>query len=380
MTPKGPPKATIEAAIDQFLDTIDQGSSTDHQDLIKRMLRTVVKVDLDGLDRIDIKIIERALRELERGFRTFAPWRHQRKIAIFGSARSKPESSAYQGAVECAQKLVANGFGIVTGAGPGIMQAGNEGAGLEHSYGVNINLPFEQMANPWIDPAKLVDFKYFFTRKVVFVKEVDGIVLYPGGFGTQDEGFETLTLIQTGKSEPQPVVMVDPEGSTYWQEWDEYVRSALLGRQLISPDDLHLYRVTRDVDEAVEEMVRFYGNYHSMRYVDRGHLILRLQHKPTEELIDSLNEEFNDIVVDGLIESVGMHPREKDEKETASLHRIGFHFNQRNLGRLRQLIDVLNANLTEDQKQTGATFPRVRGVIPGVYPGNEDADENGNGG
>ena len=379
MTPTGPKKATIEAAIDAFLNTIDQGTSTDHRDLIKRMLRTVVRVDLDGLDRLDIKIIERALRELERGFRTFAPWRHQRKIAIFGSARSQPGTSAYDGAVECARKLVAHGFGIVTGAGPGIMQAGNEGAGLENSYGVNINLPFEQVANSWIDPAKLVDFKYFFTRKVVFVKEVDGIVLYPGGFGTQDEGFETLTLIQTGKSEPQPIAMVDPAGSTYWQEWDEYVRSALLGRKLISPDDLHLYRVTTSVDEAVDEMVRFYGNYHSLRYVNRGHLIIRLQHAPSAELIATLDEEFSDIVVDGSIEACGVHPREADEPETASLHRIGFHFNQRNLGRLRQLIDVLNANVTEDQRQTGAAFPRVRGVIPGVYPGNEDADDNGDG-
>lgn len=377
MTPTGPDKATIEAAIDSFLDTIDQGVSTNHRDLIKRMLRTVVQVDLDGLDRLDIKIIERALRELERGFRTFAPWRHHRKIAIFGSARSRPESIEYKAAVLCAQKLVDHGFGIVTGAGPGIMQAGNEGAGLENSYGVNINLPFEQTANPWIDPAKLVDFKYFFTRKVVFVKEVDGIVLFPGGFGTQDEGFETLTLIQTGKSEPQPVVMVDPDGSTYWKEWDEYVRSALLGRKLISPDDLNLYRVTDSVDAAVEEMARFYANYHSMRYLDRNLLVLRLQHMPSDELIETLNEEFSDIVTEGRIEPCGMHKRERDEPETIDLHRLRFRFNQRNLGRLRQLIDVLNASLTEIQKKTGAAFPRVRGVIPGVYPGNEDADENG---
>ena len=379
MTPMGPDKATVDSAINKFLDTIDQGSSTDHRDLIKRMLRTVVKVDHDGLDRIDIKIIERALHELHKGFRTFRPWRHHRKIAVFGSARSLPGSLEYQSAVQCAKGLVENGFGVVTGAGPGIMQAGNEGAGIDNSYGVNINLPFEQTANPFIHPDRLVDFKYFFTRKVVFVKEVDGVILFPGGFGTQDEGFETLTLIQTGKAEPSPVVMVDPEGSTYWAEWDAYVRSALLGRGLISPDDLNLYKITNDVNEAVDHVVRFYANYHSMRYLQRNLLVFRLQHGPSEELISQLNHDFRDIIAEGDIEPCVMHERERDEPETVDLHRVRFHFDQRHLGRLRQLIDALNDSVTDIQKQTGATFPRVRGVIPGVYPGNEDADDNGNG-
>ncbi len=379
MTPKGPDKAIVEAAINDFLDTIDEGRSTDHRDLIKRMLRTVVKIDLNGLDRLDIKIIERALRELHKGFRTFAPWREQRKIAIFGSARSVPGSVEYQSAVDCAKGLVSNGFGVVTGAGPGIMQAGNEGAGIDHSYGVNINLPFEQVANPWIRSDRLVDFKYFFTRKVVFVKEVDGVILFPGGFGTQDEGFETLTLTQTGKAEPSPIVMVDPEGSEYWADWDKYVRQALLGRNLISPDDLNLYMITRSVDEAVDHVVKFYANYHSMRYLERNLLVFRLQHEPSEQLIARLNRDFRDIIVEGDIEPCDMHPRERDEPETADLHRISFRFDQRHLGRLRQLIDALNESLSDIQKQTGATFPRVRGVIPAVYPGNEDADENGNG-
>ena len=379
MTPPGPDKATVDAAINQFLNTIDEGASTDHRDLIKRMLRTVVKVDHDGLDRLDIKIIERALRELHKGFRTFAPWRHHRKIAVFGSARSVPGSLEYDAAVACARGLVEEGFGVVTGAGPGIMQAGNEGAGIDNSYGVNINLPFEQTANPFIRADRLVDFKYFFTRKVVFVKEVDGVILFPGGFGTQDEGFETLTLTQTGKAEPSPIVMVDPEGSSYWSEWDAYVRSALLGRKLISPDDLHLYKITDSVDEAVDHVVRFYANYHSMRYLQRNLLVFRLQHEPSEELIADLNRDFRDIIVEGDIEPCGMHERERDEAETARLHRLSFRFDQRQLGRLRQLIDVLNDSVTEIQKQTGATFPRVRGVIPGVYPGNEDADDNGNG-
>ena len=369
--------AELDDAISTLLATIDDGNRTEHQDLIRRMLRTVLKIKSGELDRLDLKIMERSVRELHKGFKTFKPWRERRKFAIFGSARSKPGSPEYEAAVQCAAKLVEAGHMVVTGAGPGIMQAGNQGAGPGNSFGVNITLPFEASANKFIEPDKLVDFKYFFTRKVVFVKEVDGIILFPGGFGTQDEGFEALTLIQTGKAEPQPVVMIDPPGSTYWRDWDRYVQFELLGRGLISPNDTRLYMITSDIDKGIEHIDRFYGNFHSIRYVD-GRLVIRLQHSPTGALIERLNEEFADIVVEGRIEICGMQERESDEPETADLHRIRFKFNQRHLGRLRIMIDVLNASLTEDQRKTGAKFPPVHGVIPGVYPGNDDADENGN--
>ena len=368
--------AALDEAINTLLSSIDDGNRSEHRDLTRRMLRTVLKIQEGEVDRLDMKIMERSLRELYKGFKTFKPWRDRRKFAIFGSARSKRESSEYQCALETAAKLVDHGHMVVTGAGPGIMQAGNEGAGPGQSFGVNITLPFEASANEFIDKDKLVDFKYFFTRKVVFVKEVDGIVLLPGGFGTQDECFEALTLIQTGKAEPQPVVMIDPPGSTYWRDWDRYVQFELLGRGLISPNDVRLYMITSDIDKAIEHIDRFYGNYHSIRYVGDD-LVMRLQHAPSPDLIERLNEEFSDIVVSGKIHVCDMYERESDEPETADLHRIAFKFNKRHLGRLRMMIDVLNASLTEDQRRTGAQFPPVHGVIPGVYPGNDDADESG---
>lgn len=364
---------TLDAAVDQFLAAIDDGQRTEHRDLVRRMLRTVARIKADDVDRLDLKIMERSLRELYRGFKTFKPWRDRRKIAIFGSARSKRESAEYQSALSCAEHLVESGYMVVTGAGPGIMQAGNEGAGPSNSFGVNITLPFETAANEYIDADKLVDFKYFFTRKVVFVKEVDGIILYPGGFGTQDECFEALTLIQTGKAEPQPVVMVDPPGSTYWRDWDRYVRFELLERGLISPTDTSLYTIVNDVQEAVDHIDTFFENFHSMRYI-REQLVMRLQHAPDEALIDRLNDQFGDIVVEGEITTCPMHEWESDEPETADLHRICFRFNQRHLGRLREMIDLLNLSVTEIQKQTGHRIPPVHGVIPGTFPGNTDAD------
>ncbi len=368
--------AALDEAIDALLKAVDDGQRSEHRDLTRRLLRSVLKIREGELDRLDMKIMERAFRELYNGFKTFKPWRERRKFAIFGSARSKPGSVEYQAALDCAAALVKAGHMVVTGAGPGIMQAGNEGAGPGNSFGVNITLPFEADANAFIERDKLVDFKYFFTRKVVFVKEVDGIILFPGGFGTQDEGFEALTLIQTGKAEPQPVVMIDPPGSTYWRDWDRYVQFELLGRGLISPNDVRLYMITSDIGKAVEHIDRFYGNFHSIRYLD-DRLVMRLQHEPTDDLVGRLNDEFADIVVSGAIERCDFHARESDEPETRELHRIQFKFNKRHLGRLRMMIDTLNASLTEDQRRTGAKFPPVHGVIPGVYPGNDDADENG---
>src|SRR5207247_4698614 len=219
-----------------------------------------------------------SLRELRYAFKLFAPYAGTRKVTIFGSARTQPSKTEYKQAAEFARKITAAGFMVITGAGPGIMQAGHEGAGPEKSFGANIRLPWEQAANPISQhDKKLITFKYFFTRKLIFLRHADAIVLFPGGFGTMDEGFEALTLMQTGKSRLMPLVLIDPPGATYWKTWDKNIREHLLRNQLISPDDLNLYHTTDDADEAVKIITRFYRNYHSMRFVYEL-LVIRLKH------------------------------------------------------------------------------------------------------
>jgi len=231
---------------------------------------------------------------------------------------------------------------VITGGGGGVMKAGQDGAGRDRSFGVNIRLPFEQTANEIIqNDAKLITFRYFFTRKLVFLKETDAIALFPGGFGTMDEAFETLTLLQTGKSPLLPLVCVDREGGDYWHAWDAYVRGTLLARGLISAEDLSLYRVTNRLDEAVSEIVTFYRNYHSSRYVG-NRLILRLHHAPTPDALARLEGEFGDILADGGFSTGPALPEEAEESALADLPRLVFSFNRRDFGRLRQLIDALN--------------------------------------
>ena len=362
--PPSPDRKAVHRFVDEFLDKIVPAAPKRQRPFMHQLVYNAARAAQEEGDVLNLKIMARSLRELRRGFQTFAPWGHMQKVAVFGSARSDEDTPEYRMAAECSELLVKAGYMVVTGAGPGIMEAANRGAGRENSFGVNIWLPFESEANEYIegDP-KLVNFKYFFTRKVVFVKETDAVVLFPGGFGTQDELFETLTLTQTGKNEPCPVVMVEPPGSTYWADWDAYIRKALLGRGLISPADLKLYKIVHTSEAAIEYIERFYRNFHSIRYVD-GHLVMRLQHPPTELLMDKLNEEFQDIVVSGKIEVCTAHPREDDEPDTADLHRIRFDFNKRALGRLRALIDVLSAAVTPDQARTGHSFRPVHRITP----------------
>jgi uncharacterized protein (TIGR00730 family) len=232
-------------------------------------------------------------------------------------------------------------FMVITGAAAGIMEAAHVGAGREKSIGINILLPFEQHANPIIDgDRKLMHLKYFFTRKLLFVKESDAIALFPGGFGTQDEAWEALTLVQTGKSHLFPIVMVDAPGGDYWTRWQSYVTDVFVSRQLISPEDLSLYKVTNSVDEAVEEIRRFYRVYHSMRYV-RDDLVLRLLRPLTPETLERVKQSYADFVVSGTFEQSGILPEEG--AEFPELTRLRFHFNRRSMGRLRQLIDFINA-------------------------------------
>jgi uncharacterized protein (TIGR00730 family) len=275
-------------------------------------------------------------------FHVFEPYRGQRKVAIFGSARTMPDDPLYEQARAFAEAMAARDWMVITGAGPGIMSAGIEGAGTENSFGVNIRLPFEASTSQFIaDDPKLINFRYFFTRKLAFMKESHGFVLLPGGFGTMDEAFELLTLVQTGKSHPAPIVLLEVPGGTYWAGWRDFVAKELEGRGLISPDDLGLVRVTDDVNDAVNEIEGFYSNYHSLRFVDRA-LVLRLLKLPSEDELERLNEEFADIVAQGRIEVAQPSPAEIADHDHVELARLRLRFDRTHWARLRRLIDRLN--------------------------------------
>ncbi|HWB10960.1 MAG TPA: LOG family protein [Pirellulales bacterium] len=323
-------------------------TSTDRvADLINLIKESADKLQQDQTSRGDLKILSRALRELRYAFKVFSPYRARRKVTVFGSARTRPEDPAFQQAVAFGKAMAEARWLVVTGAASGIMEAGHLGAGRENSMGLNIMLPFEQEANPVIagDP-KLVHMKYFFTRKLMFVKECDAVCLLPGGFGTLDEGLEVLTLLQTGKRDMVPVVFLDQPGGDFWSAWQEFVLDRLLGRAMISPEDLSLYKLTDQIDVAVAEILDFYRVYHSMRYV-RNKLVLRLQSAPSEQLLAAIHAEFGDIVHDGRFVVGGPLPEEQDEPALAQLPRLVMRFNRRNLGRLRKLIDCLNRGSVE---------------------------------
>lgn len=329
------------------LPTEHEGTPDRSQVLIDEIQETTQKLARDQATRGDLKIISRALKELRYSFKIFKPFRRRRKVTVFGSARMAADHPAYQQAMEFGRRMAGEDWFVVTGAGGGIMEAGHVGAGREWSIGLNIMLPFEQDANSVIEgDQKLINLKYFFTRKLLFVKEVHAITLFPGGFGTQDECFETLTLVQTGKRDLMPIVCVDQPGGSYWKDWLEYVKQHLLGDGLISPADLSLFKVTDDLDEAIDEVLGFYSVYHSMRYV-RDKLYLRLHQNPPDELIERLNTEFGDIVEKGRIERTATHAFEADDDHLADLPRLAFKFNRRDIGRLRQMVDLINDELGE---------------------------------
>ncbi len=318
---------------------------THQSTLIDEIKETADKLARDGATRGDLKILSRALKELRYAFKVFTPYRRQRKVTVFGSARTKPDNPVYEQSVKFGRAMADRGWMVLTGAGGGIMEGAHVGAGKEMSMGVNIMLPFEQESNPVISrDEKLVHLKYFFTRKLIFVKEVHAVVLFPGGFGTQDEGFETLTLVQTGKRDLMPIVCVDEPGGTYWSAWMEFVRAELFDRGLISPEDLSLFKVTDDYQAAVDEIMQFYSVYNSMRYV-RNKLVLRLHRDPSEEFIRRLNDEFGDIVESGTIKKVPVHRLEADDEHLKDLPRTAFEFDRKSIGRLRQMVDLINAEL-----------------------------------
>ena len=307
------------------------------------IIDNALKILTDVQDTGDVRVIQTALRELRYAFRIFAPYAHRRKVTIFGSARTAPNRPEYQQAAEFGKKIAACGFMVITGAGPGIMQAGHEGAGPENSFGVNIRLPWEHSANPVIaEDKKLITFKYFFTRKLIFIRHSDAIVLFPGGFGTMDEGYEAITLMQTGKSQLMPLVLVDKPGGTYWKTWDKNVREHLLRDKLISPDDLNLYQITDNADEAVKIISRFYRNFYSTRFV-KDQFIIRMRNAPSPTALAGLNEDFADIIQEGKMALINPTPEEVADNDHLDLARIAFNFNRRDYGRFRQMIDVLNA-------------------------------------
>ncbi len=328
---------------ERLLDLLADTGATEDQEVLFEILASAVKLAGDDADRLDLKITSAVLREMRQAFRAFAPFRDVPKVTIFGSARTRPHDAAYVQARALAAQLAERGWMVVTGAGPGIMQAGMEGAGRERSIGVSIRLPFEQSANEVIaGDAKLVTMKYFFTRKVMLMKESQGFVALPGGFGTLDETLELLTLQQTGKAVPAPVVLLDCPGGTYWSAWDAFMRDHVEAGGLITPGDRDLALITDDVDVASVTLLGFYRNYHSIRWVgDR--LVLRIRAEPTDAELAELNQRFAHLCTEGSIERSGPLAAEVDDGDHLDRPRLVMAYDIFRLSGLHPLITALNA-------------------------------------
>jgi uncharacterized protein (TIGR00730 family) len=327
-----------DQAIAEFVGRFTPGKNAD---LIGEMMVTLCRLARDQCGRGEMKILNSALKELRYAFKVFAPYSEVPKVSIFGSARTAPDHPQYKQAVKFAELIRQAGWMVITGAGDGIMRAGHHGATRQASFGVAIRLPFEQATNVIIaEDEKLMNFKYFFTRKLIFVKEARAIALFPGGMGTQDEGFEALTLVQTGKAPPMPVVMIDEPDGTYWQHWRTYVQSELLRTNMIGPEDMHLMYLTDDAEKAVKHITHFYRRYHSSRFV-KNELVIRMKSAIPDELVQRLNGEFADLVERGRIrQEPAALPEENGE--CADLPRLVFTYNNSSTGRLRMLINALN--------------------------------------
>jgi len=327
-------------AIKRFLEEF--AADSEHHDLLGEMMVTICRLSRDGCGRGELKVLNRALKELRYAFKVFTPYQGIPKCTIFGSSRTPEDHPQYLQCVKFAQLIQQEGWMVTTGAGDGIMRAGHHGATRKASFGVAISLPFEQDTNTIIaGDHKLVNFKYFFTRKLMFVKEAQAIVLFPGGFGTQDEGFEALTLVQTGKASPIPIVLLDEPQGTYWQHWRTYVQSELLRTNMISPEDMHLFHLTDDAEDAVREIMRYYRRFHSSRFV-YDEFVIRMKSPLPDGFVAQINEEYEDLLEGG---DIRQKPTALPEEagEFAELPRLVFNYNKRNAGRLRQLINTINA-------------------------------------
>ncbi len=327
---------------DNIRNLIDEAGGIHHPDLIHEMIIAALKAGQDTDYLADLKLLSNAMKEMRYTTQVFAPYRHRKKVTIFGSARTQPQESAYQKCVRFSRILAEHGYMIITGGGAGIMQAGNEGAGSENSFAVNIRLPFEQMPNPvMLKNPRLITYKYFFNRKVAFVKETDAVAVFPGGFGTLDEAMEVFTLIQTGKTSPKPLVLIDDDDN-YWESWFEFMKFSLLGKGLVSADDFSIFTITKDEHEAVKIIDDFYRNFHSSRFIGEN-LVIRLNKALTRSQIEELESEFPEIRVPGTeIECCLALPEESDEPDLMKLPRMVLKFDHKHYGLLVAFIRKIN--------------------------------------
>lgn len=333
----------INPEVDELIYELMRRTNVNHPAYIREMILCALKsgIESDYLD--DLRLINNTMKEMRYTNKAFGPYRDRKKVTIFGSARTKPEEKIYQQCVEFSKKVAEHNMMVITGGGPGIMQAGNEGATKEHSFAVNIQLPFEQGTNYVMEgDGKSINYRYFFNRKVAFLKEAHAVVLFPGGFGTLDEMMETLTLIQTGKTAPVPLILFEDEEKPYWAPLLDFVENVLLERGLISREDLRLYRVTSDIDEAVKIIEDFYSVYHSIRFV-KDKLVIRLNKSLSDEQVAKINEEYSEIMLNGNVASMSPALEEEDDQpELIHLPRLVFEFDRRNYGALKELIRQLN--------------------------------------
>ena len=329
-----------DEAIDRLLELVGH---VNYPEIVREMILAALKAGQENNNKAGLKLMNATLKEMRFTSKVFGPYRNRKKVTVFGSARTKSHELAYRMARLFGQKLSESGYMVITGGGPGIMYAVNEGAGPEHSFGVNIRLPFEQKSNPILQGnPRNINYKYFFNRKVAFLKESDAVALFPGGFGTLDEAMETLTLVQTGKRNPLPLVLVDEPGGTYWSHWIEFLKDELLARGNISETDFNLFDLVYSAEDAVSKIERFYFRYHSLRYVE-GQLVLRLNAALDQQRIETLKADFSDMLTpDGDLRLSGPLPTEMDEPEVAHLPRLIVDFNRHDFGRLKALIDEIN--------------------------------------
>ncbi|MBF0559288.1 MAG: TIGR00730 family Rossman fold protein [Nitrospirae bacterium] len=331
-------------AVDESIDELMKTVQVHHPEIIREMIIAALKAGQEEDSRADLKLMNSTLKEMRFTSKVFGPYRNIKKVTVFGSARTAPNEAVYRMAQLFGRKLAEAGYMVITGAGGGIMRAVNEGAGPDNSFGVNIRLPFEQRPNPTLEGnPRLITYKYFFNRKVAFLKETSAVALFPGGFGTLDEAMETLTLIQTGKRNPMPLVLIDEPDGTYWSRWQKFFEEELLAPGYLSDSDFYFFERVNSVDDAVECINRFYRRYHSQRYADRK-LVIRLVSELSPEAVGELKERFSDILTPGGdITMSCCLPEEADEDMIADLPRLILDFNRKDFGRLRKFIDAINS-------------------------------------
>ncbi len=331
--------------IDEKIEAlIDLAGISANRDIIRELIIASLKGGQDTKNRGDLKMMNTTLKEMRYTAKVFGPYRNRLKVTVFGSARTYPGTVLYDMCMRFACELVKNGFMVITGGGPGIMEAANRGAGSDNSFGVTIKLPFEQVTNEIIAAnPRMIRYKYFFNRKVAFIKETQAIALFPGGFGTLDEAMEAMTLLQTGKCDPIPIVLLETEKNGYWEKWMEFMDNCLVKDGYVSPEDANLFTIINNEKEAVKVITSFYRHYHSMRYV-RDLVVLRLKTRLEEYAVQALNEEFSgDLLPGGLFEAGEALPEEQDEPELFELPRLTFPFNKKSFPRLKAIIERVNS-------------------------------------